>query len=88
MSWWDGDMRNKRERTLLGWRLSGGQADKRRSMLGEGWFSASPSRAQRRASAAQRSRRTAEVFEGLSGRHDQSGLGTGPFGRVRLGRRR
>jgi hypothetical protein len=84
MSWYDGDMKHKRERTLLGWRLSGAQADKRRSMLGAGWFSASPTRTDRRRSAAQRSRSLAEHIEGVSGRHDQSNLGTGPFGRVRL----
>jgi hypothetical protein len=84
MSWLDGDMRRKDQRTLLSWRLSGAQADKRRSLLGAGWFSASPTRTDRRRIAAQRSRSLAEHIEGVSPLHDQSNLGTGPFGLARL----
>jgi hypothetical protein len=68
--WWDGDMRKKDSRTLLGWRLAGGQADKRASLLGGGWFSAT--RGQHRRTAAIRSRDVAEQFEGISSRHDQN----------------
>jgi hypothetical protein len=84
MSWLDGDMRRKDQRTLLSWRLAGAQADKRRSLLGAGWFSASPTRTDRRRSAAQRSRNLAEHIEGVSPLHDQSHNGTGTFGRVKL----
>jgi hypothetical protein len=84
--WWDGDMRKKDSRTLLGWKLAGGQADKRNSLLGAGWFSNNQSRADRRRTASMRSRTLAEqIGEGISGRHDQNL--TSPFSRAELRRR-
>lgn len=81
--WWDGDMRKERNRTLLGWGIASalfqtGRANTKPKV----W----PPEPMSRRARHQRDRTTAEIFEGISQRHDQSGLGTGPFGRMNLWR--
>jgi hypothetical protein len=81
MAWWDGDMRRKEQRVLLQWKWAQG----REGRDGSGSRSLLPWPLGRRRADAQRGRSLAEMVEGVSGSHDQSLLGTGAFGRVRLG---
>ena len=92
MAWWDGDMTRKEPRVLLSWGLSGAREIKRKDLHGPGRPRhmaprTEPNRRQRRRAAAQRGRRTAEVFEGISGRHDDDQT-YGPFSRIGYGRQR
>lgn len=84
MSWWDGDMRDKDQRTLLGWSLASGQF--RRKPYRKNFADSGPKpERQSFATRAWKDRRLAEMVEGVPSRSDQSGYGLGPFGRFTLG---
>jgi hypothetical protein len=90
--WWDGDMNDETQRTLLSWSLAGGQDRRRRWLFGPRPGEAKPRqmtaaqrRAQRQREQVFRSRRIAEITsEGISQRHDGEGYGIRGFGSFRL----
>ena len=89
MSFWDKDMSDKTNQTLLGWQVAGGKHAKRMELFGRPKHYArqdKPTRAQLKRQAAGRARLLAEEFEGVPSRSDQHSLGQGDFGRGKLWR--
>ena len=75
MSWWDGDMRQKDKRTLLQWANSSALFQTGRAKSKPKEWPPKPMSARARHG---RSRRLAEMSEGVSSRHDNSDW-FGPF---------